>query len=151
MKKGDQLPQFEARDQHNQLVNSAELLDGNYLVVYFYPKNFTPGCTREACGFRDQFDELSDAGARIVGVSRDTVNSHQRFSKRYRLPFVLLSDPNGRIAKKFSVKNTMLGLLPGRETFIFDPDGKLIFHLRSIAADPHIRKAVKLIKSHVRV
>ena len=151
MKVGDILPQFEANDQHEELLRSEDLLDGNFLVIYFYPKNFTPGCTREACGFRDQFDDLAEAGARVVGVSKDSVSSHRRFAKRYQLPFVLLSDPNGKIAKKFGVKNTMMGLLPGRETFIFDPDGKLIFHLRSIAADPHIRKAVKLIKSHVRV
>ncbi|PQB04803.1 peroxiredoxin [Aureitalea marina] len=151
MKVGDLLPRFEAQDQHDQLLRSEDLLDGNFLVIYFYPKNFTPGCTREACGFRDQFDDLAEAGARVVGVSKDSVSSHGRFAKRYHLPFILLSDAKGKIAKKFGVKNTMMGLLPGRETFIFDPDGKLIFRLRSMAADPHIRKAVKLIKSHARV
>lgn len=151
MKKGELLPQFQANDQNGKSVRSDDLLDGNYLVIYFYPKNFTPGCTREACGFRDQFDELADAGARVVGVSRDSVSSHQRFAKRYGLPFVLLSDSGGDLARKFGVRNTMMGLLPGRETFIFDPKGKLIFHLRSMAADPHIRKAVQLIKDNVAV
>ena len=94
---------------------------GKPLVVYFYPKDETYGCTKEACGFRDQYEAFVEAGADVIGVSRDDAASHAKFRDHHRLPFTLLSDPGGQLAKAWGVKGG-LGL-PGRVTFVFDKDG----------------------------
>ncbi len=146
---GDLLPDFTAMDQDDRPLKSKDLLDGRPLVIYFYPKNFTPGCTREACGFRDQYEDFVRAGARVVGISGDSSQSHKRFSQRYELPFTLLSDTQGKLRRAFGVKKAAFGLLPGRETFIFDGNGRLIRQFSSLASDGHIRVALKEIKKLV--
>src|SRR5262252_1337051 len=96
---------------------------GKTLVVYFYPKDETPGCTIEACGFRDQYQTFTDAGADVIGISRDTAESHEKFRSHHRLPFTLLTDPGGKVAEAWGVKS-ILGIA-GRVTFVFDKDGIL--------------------------
>src|SRR5258708_38455229 len=91
---------------------------GKKLVVYFYPKDETYGCTKEACKFRDQYEDFVAAGAEVIGVSRDDAASHAKFREHHHLPFTLLSDPDGKVAASWGVKTT-LGL-PGRTTFVFD-------------------------------
>src|SRR5690606_17132246 len=91
------------------------------LVVYFYPKDETFGCTREACSFRDQYEDFVSAGAEVIGVSRDDQSAHARFRENHKLPFTLLTDPNGAVAKSWGVQG-MMGI-PGRVTFVFDKDG----------------------------
>lgn len=140
---GDNIPEFTLTDQNGSSFKSTEELAGKAAVIYFYPKNFTPGCTAEACSFRDNFEEFTDAGVRVVGISADSESSHARFAKRYNLPFTLLADSAGKVKRQFGVKSTMLGILPGRETFVFNAEGKLIKKFRSLAADPHIRMALK--------
>ena len=139
---GDKLPEFTLTDQNGATFNSQELKD-TAAVIYFYPKNFTPGCTAEACSFRDHFEDFTNAGVRVVGISSDSESSHARFAKRYNLPFTLLADTKGKVRRTFGVKSTMLGILPGRETYVFNAQGELIKKFKALAADPHIRGALK--------
>lgn len=110
---------------------------GRNVVLYFYPKDDTPGCTAEACGFRDQYEEFQDLGAEVVGVSSDSEASHQRFARKHRLPFPLLADAGGAVRKLYEVPRALLGLLPGRVTFVIDKEGviRYIFNSLSGAAD----------------
>ncbi len=120
---GDRAPAFSAKDQDGNPISSAELLARGPLVVYFYPRDFTPGCTREACFFRDAFEELAGLGASIVGISSDDAESHRRFAAQYRLPFSLLSDPDRALAKQFGVMRAISLLGARRVTFVIAPDG----------------------------
>ena len=143
LKIGDLLPEFSLKDQHDNLFESTSLIGSTASVIYFYPKNFTPGCTKEACEFRDHYEAFTDLSARVIGISNDSTASHLRFANRYDLPFTLLADKNNKVGKLFGVKKSLLGLLPGRETFVFDKQGKLIFTFNSMDAKPHISKALK--------
>ncbi len=142
MKIGDSLPYFTLKNQDGEMFNSNELV-GKPSVIYFYPKNFTPGCNREACGFRDSFEDFTTKGATVIGISADSVTSHQKFASKYKLPFTLLSDSKNKARKLFGVTSNLLGMLPGRETFVFNKDGKLIFKFKSMGADAHIKEALK--------
>lgn len=126
---GQLAPAFSGRDQNGNLVRSEELLAKGPVVLYFYPKDFTPGCTREACMFRDAFEDLEGHGASIVGVSADDEASHKRFAERYRIPFSLLSDPDRALARQYGIVRP-LGLGARRVTFVIGRDGKLrgVFH-----------------------
>ena len=95
---------------------------GKWVVLYFYPADDTPGCTAEACSFRDSHEDFVDAGAVVIGVSSDSVEKHVKFAEKHKLPFTLLSDGDGQARKIYGVKKTM-GLLPGRVTYVIDPDG----------------------------
>jgi peroxiredoxin Q/BCP len=119
---------------------------GKALVVYFYPKDETPICTREACEFRDQYQDFTDAGADVVGISRDDAASHEKFKTHHNLPFTLLSDPAGKVAEAWGAKS-MLGLLPGRVTFVFDKEGKLRHRFSSqIRFGKHVDEALRIVK-----
>ena len=144
---GDSLPNFTLQDQDGKAICPAQELSNQPLVLFFYPKDFTPGCTREVCDFRDQYEDFTDLGAQVFGISSDSTKSHARFAKRYRLPFPLLSDPNGKVRKLFGIKNTLLNLLPGRETFIFDQEGKLMHRYRNSLATDHMNQALAAVKS----
>jgi peroxiredoxin Q/BCP len=118
---------------------------GKALVVYFYPKDETYGCTKEACSFRDQYQDFTDAGADVVGISRDDASSHEKFKDHHRLPFTLLSDPGGKVADAWGVKTT-LGI-PGRITFIFDKAGVLRHRFQSaIRFSKHVDEALRVVK-----
>ena len=108
--------------------------------------NFTPGCTAQACSFRDQYQDFVDAGAKVFGISSDNVNSHQRFRKKHNLPFDTLSDTNNSVRRKYGVNSNLLGLLPGRETFVIDAAGIIKMRFNSIAAGKHIPKALEVVK-----
>lgn len=142
----DQLPTFELKDQNGNTFSNDSFL-GNPVLIYFYPKNFTPGCTAEACGFRDAFEDFSDAGIQVVGISSDSEASHQKFAKRYRLPFTLLSDSKKKVQRLFGVSSTLLGILPGRETFLFDANGRLIFKFKALSGKAHVTEALKRISN----
>jgi peroxiredoxin Q/BCP len=143
LKLGDKIPDFSIKDQHGNLFESKSLIGETASVIYFYPKNFTPGCTKEACEFRDRYEVFTNLNARVIGISPDSAASHNRFAARYKLPFTLLADKNNEVSKLFGVKKSLFGLLPGRETYVFDKQGKLIFTFNSIDAKPHITKALK--------
>ena len=125
-------------------------LRGRSVVLYFYPKDDTPGCTTQACGFRDQYEEFLALDAEVVGVSSDSVASHQKFATRHRLPFPLLADEDGAVRKLYEVPRALLGLLPGRVTFVIDQQGviRYIFNSLSGAADHVANTKAMLRKLH---
>lgn len=147
IKVGEKAPHFILSNKDGQPLDMATYIGKKPLVIYFYPKNFTPGCVAEACSFRDSFQDFEDAGAIVFGISSDSVASHERFAKRYKLPFSTLSDSGGKIRKLYGVKGDLLGLLPGRETFVIDREGIIKMRFNSMQASKHIEKALKLIKS----
>ncbi len=115
------------------------------LVVYFYPADETYGCTIEACGFRDQYQAFTDAGADVIGISKDDAQKHEKFKANHRLPFTLLTDPGGKVADAWGVKKT-LGLA-GRVTFVFDKTGKLVHRFDSmIRFGKHIDEALRVVR-----
>ncbi len=116
------------------------------MVIYFYPKNFTPGCTKEACDFRDSYTDFKSLGAEVIGVSSDGIKSHTRFKKKYKLPYTFLSDSKGKLKRLFGVKSELLGLLPGRETYVIDKGGIVQLKFNSMNASKHLDKAIAKIK-----
>lgn len=118
---GDAAPDLTLPSQSGTRVRLSEIWRQRVLVLYFYPKDDTPGCTRQACGFRDSYEVFRDAGAEVVGVSGDPVASHEAFAGRHTLPFTLLSDADGTARKQYGVKRT-LGI-PGRVTYVIDTGG----------------------------
>ena len=123
---------------------------GRHLVLYFYPKDDTPGCTAEACSFRDQYEDFLALGADVVGISSDSEKSHQKFTQKHRLPFPLLADTDGAVRKRYEVPRALLGLLPGRVTFLIDKEGiiRYIFNSLSGATD-HVRKTKEMLAALV--
>ena len=143
---GDKLPHFILNDETHQPVDISAIT-GRYLIIYFYPKDDTPGCVKEACSFRDSFQDLVDAGAVVYGVSSDKPDTHARFKDKYRLPFSLLSDIAGELRKLLGVPADLFGLLPGRVTYIFDPEGRLIQVFKSqLSPNQHVKEALKVIR-----
>lgn len=147
LKVGDKVPNFIAYDTNGNVFESQSIIGKKPLVIYFYPKDDTPGCTAQACSFRDQYEDFTDLGAEVIGVSSDTVASHQKFAKQYKLPFILLSDSNKKIRNLFGVPSGLFGLLPGRVTYVADKNGtiQLIFD-NNLMATKHIPKALASIK-----
>lgn len=145
--KGDPLPSFSLVDQNGKEWKTKDHLGKGPLVIYFYPKDDTPGCTAEACSFRDEFEVFEEMGAQVVGISADSPESHLNFAKKHRLPFTLLSDEQKKVRQQFGVKGDLFGLLPGRETFVFSKEGKLIHRFNSqLNAKKHVSEAKKIIQ-----
>lgn len=147
IKVGSTIPAFSLPDQEGQHVNIKDFIGKSNLVIYFYPKDDTPGCTREACSFRDQFEVFRDSGAEVFGISSDSVEKHKQFAEKHRLPFRLLSDVNKRVRKLFGVPGDLLGLIPGRVTYIVDKQGKVrhIFNSQ-FNAEKHVSEALEVLK-----
>lgn len=146
LKVGDTIPEFALKDQHGKPFSSSDLLGKKPMVIYFYPKDDTPGCTKEACSFRDSYEEFIDLGAEVIGISGDSVNSHSKFAEKYQLPFILLSDGNNEVRKAFKVGKSML-ILPGRETYVTDKNGKIIMVFNNLLnAEKHITEAINALK-----
>ncbi len=139
---GDIAPDFTLAAQSGEPVRLHELLQDRAVVLYFYPKDETPGCTTEACAFRDSYEAFREAGAEVVGVSSDSVASHERFAANHRLPFTLLSDAGGKVRKRYGVQATF-GIIPGRVTFVIDRDG-VVRHVFSSQVDArrHIQESL---------
>jgi peroxiredoxin Q/BCP len=144
---GEKAPSITLKDQNGKMVDTGDLTGKDWLVIYFYPKDETPGCTAEACTFRDHYEDLSDAGATVVGISSDSVRSHKDFAAHHRLPFILLSDTEGKARKAFGVPKSM-GLLPGRVTYVIDKEGmvRMIFNSQFKASE-HVQKVLSFIKN----
>jgi peroxiredoxin Q/BCP len=143
---GDKIPNFTAKDSEGNDFNSNDALGKKPLVIYFYPKDNTPGCTAQACSFRDQYEDFKELGAEVIGISSDSVVSHQQFTEKYRLPFLLLSDTDKKIRKLFGVPAGLFGILPGRVTYVVDKTGTVIMVFDSMMATKHIPKALEAIK-----
>ncbi len=150
LKVGDTIPNFTARDSNGNDFNSATIVGQKALVIYFYPKDNTPGCTAQACSFRDQYEDFKDLGAEVIGISSDNVASHQKFSSQFSLPFILLSDEDKKIKKLFGVPAGMFGLLPGRVTYVTDKNGVIQMVFDSVLATKHIPRALEAIKRLVQ-
>ncbi|MFP2996290.1 peroxiredoxin [Spongiivirga sp. MCCC 1A20706] len=143
---GDNISDFKSIDQNGTIFKSEDYIGKNILVIYFYPKDNTPGCTKEACDFRDEYQLFEELGAKVVGVSGDSVASHKKFAKRHKLPFTLLADKNRKLRRLFGVETNLFGLLPGRETFVIDKSGKIVMRFNSMNAKNHMKKALKKVE-----
>jgi peroxiredoxin Q/BCP len=143
---GDRLPDFSAKDSEGNIFESNSVVGVKPVVIYFYPKDNTPGCTAQACSFRDQYEDFKDLGAEVIGISSDSTVSHEKFSKKYRLPFKLLSDYNKKIRTLFGVKSNLFGLIPGRVTYVIDKNGIIRLVFDSLVATNHIPKALEILK-----
>jgi peroxiredoxin Q/BCP len=143
---GDKAPDFTLPSSTGESVTLSQLLGRRAVVLYFYPKDATPGCTVEACNFRDQYEEFIAAGADVVGISSDSLASHDRFASKHKLPMKLLSDADGKVRALYGVRPT-LGILPGRATFVIDRDGivKDVF-VSQLRVGKHVRKALNVVK-----
>jgi peroxiredoxin Q/BCP len=144
---GSMLPSFTLKDQNGNLFSMDSVLGRKNLVIYFYPKDDSPGCTKEACSFRDQFEVFNEADAVIIGISGQSVESHKKFAEKYRLSYTLLSDEGNKIRKLFGVPTNLLGLLPGRVTYVADKTGKVVFMFDSqTRTQDHVDSALKILQ-----
>lgn len=144
---GSQLPLFTLLDQHGNIFDINSVLGKKNLVIYFYPKDYTPGCTAEACYFQDQFEVFKQYNTEVIGISGQSVESHKNFADKYRLLFTLLSDEGNKIRKKFGVPTNFLGLIPGRVTYIIDKKGKVVYVFNSQSqATKHVDEALLILQ-----
>jgi peroxiredoxin Q/BCP len=143
---GDTAPDFSLQSQTGENVSLSQFQGKKNVVLYFYPKDETVGCTREACAFRDSYELFTDLGAEVIGVSADTVESHKSFAEHHNLPFTLLSDVDNVVRKLYGATST-LGIIPGRVTFIIDKKG-MVRHVFSSQLQPekHIEEARGILK-----
>jgi peroxiredoxin Q/BCP len=146
VKIGDKAPDFTLPSQMGDNVTLSEYFGKKNVVLYFYPKDETRGCTREACEFRDRYDVFTGLGAEVLGVSSDTLESHKSFATHHGLPFLLLSDEGGKVRKLYGVPSSM-GIIPGRVTYIIDKQG-VVRHIFNSQFKPekHIEEALKVLK-----
>ncbi|MCI0390145.1 MAG: thioredoxin-dependent thiol peroxidase [Acidobacteria bacterium] len=147
LKAGDKAPVFSLKNTEGKTVKLSDF-KGKKLVLYFYPKDMTPGCTKEACGFRDDHAQLKKRGVEVVGVSADDQNLHQKFTEKYSLPFTLLSDTDHSVMEKYGAwgeKNMygkkIVGVL--RSTFIIDEEGRVAHVFRKVKTDTHSQDVLK--------
>jgi peroxiredoxin Q/BCP len=147
LKIGDTAPDFSLSDASGKEISLKQFKGKQSVVLYFYPKDNTPGCTAQACSFRDQYEDFKDLGAEVIGVSSDSENSHQGFAAQHQLPFILLSDSGGQLRKQFGVPST-LGLLPGRVTYVIDKAG-IVRHIfnSQLKATQHVQEALEILRS----
>jgi thioredoxin-dependent peroxiredoxin len=143
---GDRAPDFDATTFSGERFSLAEARSAGPVVVFFYPKDDSPICTLEACRFRDEYEQFTNHGATVVGISADSNASHESFSSTHRLPFPLLSDDDGKLRKAFGVPKT-LGVLPGRVTYVIDRDGivQLAFNSQ-LHGEQHVEEALDIVR-----
>lgn len=147
LKIGQKAPAFKLASSDDKIISLKDFA-GQKVVLYFYPKDMTPGCTTEACSFRDNYSEIQKRGAVILGISADSIQSHQKFSDKYELPFLLLSDENKEVSKAYGVwkQKSFLGkkyLGIERSTFIIDEEGKIKTILRKVKVAGHTEEVLQ--------
>lgn len=144
---GDRAPAFDTVSHDGSPLQLTKLLAAGPVVLYFYPWDETPGCTTEACAFRDAYEDFREAGAQVIGVSSDGVESHTAFAAKHRLPFPLIADVDGALRKAYGVRR-FLGVLPGRVTYVIDVEG-VVQHVFSaqFGASRHIDEALQVIRT----
>lgn len=142
---GAKAPAFEAMDQNGSLVRLQDFRGKSAVVLYFYPKDDTPGCTAQACSLRDGFSAIKSAGAVILGVSADTGDSHRAFAEKFHLPFSILADPERRVIEAYGVKTPLIGWAR-RVTFLIDKQGVIRHILRDIRTKDHDQQVLELLK-----
>lgn len=143
---GEKIPLFSLKDQNGKEFLVDHFIGKNAMVIYFYPKDDTPGCTKEACKFRDTYEDFENLDVKIIGISADDVQSHKRFAQKYNLPFTLLADTQNEVRNLFGVKNNIFGLMPGRVTYVIDKNG-IVIHIydNMLRAENHIDEALKVL------
>ncbi|WP_211229098.1 peroxiredoxin [Geothrix fermentans] len=146
VREGMKAPAFEARDQHEALVRLADFQGKSAVVLYFYPKDDTPGCTAEACSLRDGFKAIQAAGAVVLGVSADTTQSHKAFAEKFHLPFSILADPDRRIIETYGVKMPLLGMAK-RITVLIDRQGIVRKVITDVRTKDHDQQVLALLKT----
>jgi thioredoxin-dependent peroxiredoxin len=144
---GDSAPVFSLKSQSGEVVDLQGMIGKREIVLYFYPKDNTPGCTTEARAFRDNYQAFRDMGAEVIGISSDSVDSHRDFASRCDLPFTILSDADGKVRKLYGVPSS-LGLLPGRVTYVIDTKG-VVRHVFNSQMNPakHAEEAMKILEA----
>ena len=143
---GDKAPDFTLPSQSGEQVRLYDRLGERLVVLYFYPRDDTRGCTAEACGFRDSFEDFTDAGAEVIGVSSDSVDRHAAFAGKHKLPFTLLSDKGGQVRKSYGVP-AVLGMVPGRVTFVIDREGTVRHSFNSMTnIGQHVSDALRIVR-----
>jgi thioredoxin-dependent peroxiredoxin len=141
VKVGDKVPVFQLKDQDGKDFDLATVVGKQPLVIYFYPKDETSTCTKEACSFRDSYDAFTKYGAKVIGISADGVNSHKNFATHHNLNFTLLSDPENKARKLFGVPKTFV--IPGRVTYIIDKNGVIVHEFNSMKdSQKHVDEAL---------
>jgi peroxiredoxin Q/BCP len=142
---GDKAPDFTLPDQSGVPVTLSDKLAQKTVVLYFYPKDNTRGCTAEACSFRDSYESFTDAGAEVIGISSDTVESHEQFADRHELPFILLADTDKAVRKQYGAAT--MGFVPGRITFVIDREGVIRHAFSSMMnVGGHVDEALAVVK-----
>ena len=146
VKVGDKAPDFTLPSQMGDNVTLSEFFGRKNVVLYFYPKDETIGCIKEACAFRDSYEVLTDSGAEVLGISGQSVESHKNFASHYGLPFLLLSDVDNKVRKLYGVPSTM-GFIPGRVTYIIDKKG-FVRHIFNSQYQPqkHVEEAKQVLE-----
>ena len=147
LKVGSVAPDFTLPSQSGEMVRLEDFLGHRPVVLFFYPKDDSPGCTKQVCAFRDDYGEFGKLDAEVIGISSDPVESHRGFAARHRLPFTLVSDEGGKVRKLYGVPNT-LGLFPGRVTYVIDKKG-VVRHIFSsqVGIDRHVEGALEALES----
>lgn len=142
---GDKAPDFTLPSQNGDNLNFRDLIGKKEIVLYFYPKDFTRGCTKEACAFRDNFETFTRKGAEVIGISSDSVGIHHQFASIHKLPFTLLADEEGKVRRLFGVTST-LGMIPGRATYVIDRSG-IVRHIHNsqFRSTSHVDKAIAVL------
>jgi peroxiredoxin Q/BCP len=145
---GQPAPAFKLKDQDGKVHDLADY-KGKWVALYFYPKDDTPGCTTQACGFRDNIFAFNKEGAVILGVSVDEVASHKEFAEKHSLPFTLLADADKNVARQYGVLKTYMGVMEmaRRDTFIIDPQGRIAKHYESVDPEGHSQVVLADIKA----
>ena len=148
VKIGDPAPDFQVKDDAGAIRTLAEFR-GKKVVLYFYPKDDTPGCTKEACSFRDGYSTLQDAGIVILGVSFDSPEAHRKFKEKYKLPFALLSDEKKEVAEAYGASGGLLGsLMAKRYTYLIDEDGKIVHIFKKVDVKNHAEEVLQAFSEH---
>ncbi|KAF0903818.1 hypothetical protein E2562_029922 [Oryza meyeriana var. granulata] len=145
--KGSPAPNFTLKDQDGKTVSLSKF-KGKPVVVYFYPADETPGCTKQACAFRDSYEKFKKAGAEVIGISGDDSASHKEFKKKYKLPFTLLSDEGNKVRKEWGVPADLFGTLPGRQTYVLDQKGVVQYiYNNQFQPEKHIDETLKILQN----
>jgi peroxiredoxin Q/BCP len=144
---GSTIPKFELEDQHGKLFSIDSVWGKKNLVIFFYPKDDSPGCTKQACSFRDQFEVFADADAMIIGISGQSVESHLEFAEKHRLKYTLLSDKGNKVRKLFGVPSNFFGLIPGRVTYVINKEGKVVYLFNSqTQVEKHVEETLQILQ-----
>lgn len=147
LKVGDKMPLFGAKDQNGVDFFVESVLYKKVLVIYFYPKDETPACTKQACSFRDKYQDIKDLGADVIGISGDSQKSHKKFEQNHKLQYILLSDSDKKLRQLFGVPTSLFGLIPGRVTYVIDLNGIVQMVYNSMSDKEHIPRSIKAIKN----